>query len=54
MTFVTNAHQLTITTELFLKNGYDFTASKNVRDILYNTDAITCIVDLTVVHSLMG
>ena len=38
------------TTELFQKNGYDFNACNNVRDILYNTDIINSIVKL-IVHS---
>ena len=38
------------TTELFQKNGYDFNACNNVRDILYNTDNISSIVKL-IVHS---
>ena len=37
-----------ITTELFQKNGYDFNACNNVRDILYNTDIINSIVKLIV------
>ena len=39
-----------ITTELFQKNGYDFNACNNVRDILYNTDIISSVVKL-IVHS---
>ena len=39
-----------ITIELFQKNGYDFNAGNNERDILYNTDVITSIVRL-IVHS---
>ena len=35
-----------ITTELFQKNGYDFNACNNIRDILYNTDIINSIVKL--------
>ena len=42
-----------ITTELFKKNGYDFNACNNVRDILYNTDIISSIVKL-IVHSPVG
>ena len=42
-----------ITTELFQKNGYDFNACNNVRDILYNTDIINSIVKL-IVHSPVG
>ena len=42
-----------ITTKLFLKNGYDFNACNNVRDILYNTDIISSIVKL-IVHSPVG
>ena len=38
---------------LFQKNGYDFNACNNVRDILYNTDAVTAIVKL-IVHSPVG
>ena len=38
-----------ITTELFQKNGYDFNACNNVRDILCNTN-INSIVKL-IVHS---
>ena len=38
---------------LFQKNRYDFNACNNVRDILYNTDAITAIVKL-IVHSAVG
>ena len=41
-----------ISTELFEKNGYDFIACNNVRDILYNTD-INSIVKL-IVHSPVG
>ena len=37
-----------ITTELFQKNGYDFNAYSNVRDILYNTDVIISIVKLAI------
>ena len=36
--------------QLFQKNGYDFNACNNVRDILYNTDNINSIVKL-IVHS---
>ena len=35
-----------ITTELFQKNGYDFNACNNVRDILYNTDIINSVVKI--------
>ena len=42
-----------ITTELFQKNGYDFNAYNNVRDILYNTDVITNIVK-SIVYSAVG
>ena len=35
---------LFITTELFQKNGFDFNACNNVRDILYNSDLVTSIV----------
>ena len=35
------------------KDGYDFTACNNVREILYNTDVITFIVKL-IVHSLVS
>ena len=42
-----------ITTELFQKNGYDFNACNNVRDILYNTDVINSIVKL-IVYSPVG
>ena len=42
-----------ITTELFQKNGYDFNACNNVRDILYNPDIISSIVKL-IVHSPVG
>ena len=38
--------ECSITTELFQKNGYDFNACNNVRDILYNTDIISFIVKL--------
>ena len=41
-----------ITTELFQKNGYNFNACNNVRDILYNTD-INSVVKL-IVHSPVG
>ena len=34
-----------ITTELFEKNGYDFNACNNVRDILYDTD-LSSVVNL--------
>ena len=40
-------------TELFQKNGYDFNACNNVRDILYNTDLIASIVKL-IAHSPVG
>ena len=39
-----------ITTKLFQKNGYDFIAGNNVRDILYNTIVINSVVKL-IVHS---
>ena len=42
-----------ITTELFQKNGYDFNAYNNVKDILYNDDVITNIVK-SIVHSPEG
>ena len=42
-----------ITTELFQKNGYDFNACNNVRDILCNTDIINSIVKL-IVYSPVG
>ena len=42
-----------ITTELFQKNGYDFNACNNVRDILYNADIINSVVKL-IVHSPVG
>ena len=42
-----------ITTELFEKNGYDFNACNNVRDILYNNDIINSIVRL-IVHSAVS
>ena len=42
-----------ITTELFQKNGYDFNACNNVRDILYNVNIINSIVKL-IVHSPVG
>ena len=42
-----------ITTRLLQKNGYDFNACNNVRDILYNTDVIASIVKL-IVHSSVG
>ena len=42
-----------ITTELFQKNGYDFNACNNVRDILYNPDIISSIVKL-IVYSPVG
>ena len=42
-----------ITTELFQKNRYDLSAYNNVRDILYNTDVITNIVEL-IVHNPVG
>ena len=42
-----------IITELFQKNGYDFIACNNVRDILYNTDVTNHIVKL-IVHSPVG
>ena len=38
---------------LFQKNGYDFNACNNVRDILYKTDIIRSIVKL-IVHSSVG
>ena len=42
-----------ITTELFQKNGHDFNACNNVKDILYNTDMINFIVKL-IAHSPVG
>ena len=42
-----------ITAALFKKDGYDFTACKNVTDILYSTDVITYIAKL-IVHSPVG
>ena len=52
-----NILECPITTQLFLKNGYAFTGVlkkiKNVRDILCNTDVITCIAKL-IAHSLVG
>ena len=42
-----------ITTELFQKNGYDFNAYNNVRDILYNNDVIINIVK-SIVHNPVG
>ena len=42
-----------ITTELFQKNGYDFIACNNVRDILYNSDIMNSIVKL-IVHIPVG
>ena len=51
-----NTHTLLecpITTELFQKNGYDFNACNNVRDILYNTNDINSIVQL-IVHCPVG
>ena len=39
--------------ELFQKNGYDFNACNNARDILYNTDVITSVVKL-IVDNTMG
>ena len=44
---------VSVTTELFQKNGYDLNAYNNVRDILYNTDVITNIVR-SIVHSPVG
>ena len=44
---------VSVTTELFQKNGYDLNAYNNVRDILYNTDVITNIVK-SIVHSPVG
>ena len=41
-----------ITTELFQKNGYDFNACNNVRDILNSTDIINSLVKL-IAHSLL-
>ena len=37
-----------VTTELLQKNGYDFNACSNVRDILYNTDVIISIVKFAI------
>ena len=37
----------------FRKNGYDFNACNNVRDILYNTEIINSVVRL-IVHSPIG
>jgi len=45
--------ECSITTELFQKNGYEFNPCNNVRDILYNTDIINCIVKL-IVRSSVG
>ena len=45
--------ECSITAELFQKNGYDFNACNNVRDILYNTDVINSIVKV-IVHSPVG
>ena len=42
-----------ITTEIFQKKGCDFNACNNVRDILYNADAINSIVKW-IVHSPVG
>ena len=42
-----------ITAMLSQKNGYDFNACNNVRDILHNTDVITSIVKL-IVRSPIG
>ena len=42
-----------INTELFQKNGYDFNACNNVRDILDITDIIDSVVKL-IVHSPVG
>ena len=39
--------------QLFQKNGYDFSAFNNIRDILYNTDDISSAVKL-IVHSPVG
>ena len=36
-----------------MKDGYDFTACNNVREILYDTDVITFIVRL-IVYSLVS
>ena len=44
---------ISITTELFHKSGYDFNASDNVRDILYDTDVINPGVKL-IIHSPVG
>ena len=44
---------ISITTELFQKNGYDLNACNNITDILHNTDVISHIVKLTV-HSPVG
>ena len=44
---------MSITSELFQKNGYDLNAYNNVRGILYNTDVINNIVKL-IVHSPVG
>ena len=38
---------------VFKKNGYDFNACNNVRDILYNPDIINSIVKL-IVYSPVG
>ena len=37
---------MSFTTKSFPKNGYDLNAYNNVRDILYNTDVITNIVNI--------
>ena len=37
-----------ITAELFQTNGYDFNASNNVKDSLYNNDVINSVVKLIV------
>ena len=42
-----------ITTDLLQENGYYLNAYYNVRDILYNTDVITNIVQ-SIIHSPVG
>ena len=49
----THTHFNVLLLQLFQKNGYDLNAYNNVRDILYNTDAITNIVK-SIVHSPVG
>ena len=54
ISYLLNTHCLNVLLlQLFQKDGYDLNAYNNIRDILYNTDAITNIVK-SIVHSPVG